>query len=98
MVSVAAFAESFVSWAISLAASFVEPPLRLRLYMKIRLTWTTPTQPRKKLTAARLESSQSEYFDLRCMLFQVKSYSILRGLMMKHHRVQMAPVAISAAF
>lgn len=49
-------AESAASCSSSLTASRDEP-FWLRSHMKIRPTWTTPTHPRKKLTAASLALS-----------------------------------------
>ena len=59
----------------------------------------TPTQPRKKLTAASLplvsglsQTSKQEN------VVRGATYKMFRGLIIKHHRVHMAPVAVRATF
>lgn len=91
-----ALAESTASCSSSLAASR-EEPFWLRCHMKIRETWTTPTHPRKKLTAARLEDWGVSRRSRKGSLGS-GTYRTLRGLIIRHQRVQIAPVAIKAQF
>jgi hypothetical protein len=60
-----------------------------------------PTTPRKKLTVARLRRyvSQVEWqAERRGIRHNGKPYRTFLGLIIKHHLVQIAPVAVSAAF
>ena len=63
--------------------------------MNILVTCAVPTQKRKKLTVAKLEDLVSFY---HLSTRKDATHKIFRGLMTKHHLVQMQPVAIKAKF
>lgn len=99
----AATAVSSTALASVLASSLIVSvmPLFFRelLYSVIRVTCTAPTHIRPKLMAARLIQTMlaNGQYALPA-LADYESYKRFCGLMMKHHRVQIAPVDRRARF
>lgn len=75
----------------------IESPFWACCQRRIRETCVAPTQKRRKLTEARL-LPLSAFDPLEAHWYIFPTYKRFLGLMTKHQRVQIKPVAISAPF